>query len=57
VTRRAELHGTSQCPVLLVQARPDEDDRSLSRSWKRIWEGNRPRDKERYRLYVRAKGR
>ena len=55
VTRRAELHGASQCPVLLVQARPDEDDQALAKTWKRIWEGNRPRDKERYRLYVRAR--
>jgi hypothetical protein len=40
--------------VLLVQARPRDDDRALARDWKRIWEGNRPRDQERYRLYVRS---
>jgi len=53
VTRRAESGGNAHCPVLLVQARPDDQDRTLGPGWKRIWEGNRPRDKERYRLYVR----
>jgi 4-amino-4-deoxy-L-arabinose transferase-like glycosyltransferase len=53
VTRRAEVHGRSGCPVMLVQAHPDDDDRMLRPGWKRIWEGSRPRDKERYRLYLR----
>lgn len=53
VTLRAELHPRARCPVLLVKARPGDDDRALSPQWRRIWEGNRPRDKERYRLYVR----
>ena len=53
VTRRLEVYGESRCPALLVQSRPGDDDRALSHDWKRIWEGNRPRDKERYRLYVR----
>ncbi len=53
VTLRAELHPRGRCPVLLVKARPGDDDRALSPQWRRIWEGNRPRDKERYRLYVR----
>ena len=53
VTRRAESDGRGRCLVLLVQARPDDRDRALGAGWKRIWEGNRPRDKERYRLYVR----
>jgi len=54
VTRRAEIHGRSRCPILLVQAHPDDEDRLVRTGWRRIWEGNRPRDKERYRLYVKA---
>ena len=54
VTRRAEIHDRGRCPVLLVQAHPDDEDRMLGMGWRRIWEGNRPRDKERYRLYVKA---
>jgi len=54
VTRRVEVFGTSRCPVLLVQSRPGDEDPTLSRDWKRIWEGNRPRDRERYRLYIRT---
>lgn len=54
VTRRAEIHGRSRCPILLVQAHPDDEDRLVNTGWRRIWEGNRPRDKERYRLYVRS---
>jgi len=58
VTRRAEVHSSSVqdrtlCPILLVQARPDDEDRLGNSGWRRIWEGNRPRDKERYRLYAR----
>ena len=59
VTRRAEIRGAhsggDRCPVLLVQGRPGDDDRALGPGWKRIWEGNRPRDKERYRLYQRPR--
>jgi len=54
VTRRAELHDRSRCPILLVQAHPNDQDRLATKGWRRIWEGNRPRDKERYRLYVKA---
>jgi 4-amino-4-deoxy-L-arabinose transferase-like glycosyltransferase len=54
VTRRAETHGRNRCPILLVQAHPDDADRLATKGWRRIWEGNRPRDKERYRLYVKA---
>lgn len=53
VTRRIEAFGKSRCPALLVQSQPGAEDPSLSREWKRIWEGNRPRDQERYRLYIR----
>jgi hypothetical protein len=59
VTRRVEVahdrRRAPACPVLLVQARSGDDDRRLGPGWKRIWEGNRPRDQERYRLYVRSR--
>ncbi len=55
VTRRVEVHGANRCPLLLVQGRSGDDDRALARDWKRVWEGNRPRDRERYRLYVRSR--
>ncbi len=63
VTQRREAMsppGTRrQCRMLLVQAdaraqpdsRPQPD--ALEPGWRRIWEGNRPRDRERFRLYVR----
>lgn len=54
VTHRAEIHDRSRCPVLLVQAHPEDEDRLANAGWRRIWEGSRPRDKERYRLYVKA---
>ena len=53
VTRSGEPGAAARCPVLLVQAKPGDDDRDLARDWRRIWEGNRPRDRERYRLYLR----
>jgi 4-amino-4-deoxy-L-arabinose transferase-like glycosyltransferase len=54
VTRAHRAETTLECPALLVQARPDEADPNLGDAWKRVWEGNRPRDRERYRLYVRV---
>ncbi len=53
VTLRTGSRGAKRCPALLVQARPGEDD-AVAPGWRRIWEGNRPRDHERYRLYVRT---
>ncbi len=50
VTERLERGGASRCPLLLVQARPEENDR-FGPGWKLVWEGSRPRDNERYRLY------
>src|SRR5215831_3391118 len=55
VTLRAERHGDTGCPVLLVQARQGESD-NIGPEWKLAWEGRRPRDRERYRLYVRSSG-
>ena len=56
VTHRAETHirGSTpiRCPALLVQGRSGEDER-VGQGWRRVWEGSRPRDSERYRLYIR----
>jgi len=55
VTRRLEIHSYSNCPLLLVQASTRDSSAAdrLDPGWRRVWEGNRPRDRERYRLYVR----
>jgi 4-amino-4-deoxy-L-arabinose transferase-like glycosyltransferase len=50
ITRRLERGGADRCPLLLLQARPGESD-NIGPGWKLLWEGNRPRDRERYRLY------
>jgi 4-amino-4-deoxy-L-arabinose transferase-like glycosyltransferase len=55
VTRRIESGGDTECPFLLVQARPGDSD-NLGPGWKFLWEGRRPRDRERYRLYQRTGG-
>ena len=52
-TRRQEIHGTTKCPYLLVQTSTRERAADPGREWQRIWEGSRPRDRERYRLYRR----
>jgi 4-amino-4-deoxy-L-arabinose transferase-like glycosyltransferase len=54
VTRRLEASPRSRCHLLLVQAdaRQPGQDRT-GPGWRRVWEGNRPRDRERFRLYVR----
>lgn len=54
VTRRAEVHNATQCPYLLVQTSTREQARSPGPRWKQVWEGSRPRDRERYRLYRRT---
>ena len=52
VTERLELRGNAnaRCPLLLVQGGPGDNDR-VGEGWKLLWEGSRPRDRERYRLY------
>ncbi len=55
VTLRAEVHGTTRCPYLLVQSTAAAEP-NPGREWKRVWEGGRPRDRERYRLYRRISG-
>lgn len=51
VTKRFETYGNTQCPYLLVQSRSSASN--PGKQWRRIWQGSRPRDKERYRLYRR----
>ena len=54
-TQRLEIHERNGCTLLLIQARAGEasaPDQPGS-GWRRVWEGNRPRDRERFRLYVR----
>jgi len=53
LTRRVERHGDTGCPVVLVQAHQGDSD-NLGPGWKFLWEGRRPRDRERYRLYQRV---
>ncbi|MBI2960690.1 MAG: glycosyltransferase family 39 protein [Betaproteobacteria bacterium] len=53
VTRRGAGSARNACSALLVQGKPGEDDPGIGPEWKRVWEGSRPRDKERYRLYLR----
>jgi 4-amino-4-deoxy-L-arabinose transferase-like glycosyltransferase len=53
ITRRVERYDDPGCPVLLVQARMGDSD-NLGPGWKFLWEGRRPRDRERYRLYQRV---
>lgn len=53
ITRRAEVHGPTDCPFLLVQSSTREPAAEPGPGWRRIWEGSRPRDRERYRLYRR----
>ena len=53
LTRRVERHGDTGCPVVLVQAHQGDSD-NLGPGWKFLWEGRRPRDRERYRLYQKV---
>jgi 4-amino-4-deoxy-L-arabinose transferase-like glycosyltransferase len=52
VTRRLEINPNADCAALLVQATAGAPDRAGA-GWRRVWEGNRPRERERFRLYVR----
>jgi 4-amino-4-deoxy-L-arabinose transferase-like glycosyltransferase len=51
VTQRLE-RAAARCSVLLVQAREGEPE-DIGPGWKLLWEGRRPRDRERFRLYQR----
>jgi 4-amino-4-deoxy-L-arabinose transferase-like glycosyltransferase len=54
VTQRLERRSGSACRVLLVQAREGEPADRIGSGWKFLWEGKRPRDRERFRLYRRS---
>jgi 4-amino-4-deoxy-L-arabinose transferase-like glycosyltransferase len=56
VTLRGEVHGRTRCPYLLVQSTAAQPGAEPGREWRRVWEGSRPRDRERYRLYRRVPG-
>lgn len=56
VTLRAEVHGRTRCPYLLVQSAAAGAQAEPGKEWRRVWEGSRPRDRERYRLYRRTQG-
>jgi 4-amino-4-deoxy-L-arabinose transferase-like glycosyltransferase len=51
-TVRLERQDNADCPMLLVQSRQGGSDR-VGPVWALVWEGSRPRDQERYRLYRR----
>jgi 4-amino-4-deoxy-L-arabinose transferase-like glycosyltransferase len=53
-TRPKELYGTTECPYLLVQSNIRQQATDPGPEWIQLWEGNRPRDRERYRLYRRT---
>jgi 4-amino-4-deoxy-L-arabinose transferase-like glycosyltransferase len=57
LTRRYEVEGPTDCPYLLVQANTRAPSVEPERGWVRVWEGQRPRDRERYRLYRRSETR
>ena len=58
ITRRAEVHGRTDCPYLLVQENVRARTVEPGTGWVRVWEGHRqPRDRERYRLYRRTEAR
>ena len=52
VTQRLERNAEGRCALLLIQAREGESD-NIGPGWKFLWEGRRPRDRERFRLYQR----
>jgi 4-amino-4-deoxy-L-arabinose transferase-like glycosyltransferase len=56
VTLRAEAHGRTRCPYLLVQSVASQPAADPGREWRRVWDGGRPRDRERYLLYRRVGG-
>jgi hypothetical protein len=55
VTVRLERRSKPDCPLLLVQGREGVSE-PVPAGWAQIWEGGRPHDRERYRLYRRNDG-
>jgi len=54
ITRRVESPDAGDCPYLLVQSSTRGRAFEPGPRWIRVWEGSRPRDRERYRLYRRT---
>lgn len=54
VTLRNEVHGQTDCDFLIVQSNTRDAQKDPGAEWQRLWTGNRPRDRERYRLYRRS---
>jgi 4-amino-4-deoxy-L-arabinose transferase-like glycosyltransferase len=54
VTQRLETGRGVECRFLLVQASTRVPETLPGPQWDKLWEGGRPRDRERYRLYSRA---
>ncbi len=53
LTRRREIERGATCPYLLVQTTEVEREEYPDVEWFRVYEGSRPRDKERYWLFKR----
>jgi 4-amino-4-deoxy-L-arabinose transferase-like glycosyltransferase len=53
VTKRLETHTGERCNTLLIQGVASRPDR-VGAEWRQIWQGSRPRERERFRLYVRG---
>lgn len=53
LTKRLERGAGAECPWLLVQASSRHPETTPDPGWEKAWEGARPRDRERYRLYRR----
>jgi 4-amino-4-deoxy-L-arabinose transferase-like glycosyltransferase len=53
VTRRAEIDRGATCPYLLVQTTSVNTEEYPDIEWLRVYDGGRPRDKERYWLFRR----
>lgn len=53
VTKRLETRAGGECRILLVQGSSSRPD-SVAPEWRQIWQGSRPRERERFRLYVRV---
>jgi 4-amino-4-deoxy-L-arabinose transferase-like glycosyltransferase len=54
ITRRAEVRGRTDCPYLLVHQSTRAKPVDPERGWVRVWEEQRLRDRERFRLYRRG---
>lgn len=54
LTERREIGRGAQCRWLVVAGRVGDRSAEPGPGWKLVWEGQRPRERERFRLYRRA---